>query len=93
MAKVARSAGVTRQTVYLWEKTGGIALYKVSSVMQAYEMNKEEGEQFLELLNSTYHIPIDLLAQRESQVLSGWLSLPKQSRRKLLKAMRAYEAT
>lgn len=92
VTEVAKKIGVTRQAVYNWEHGSKISLPSLIALVSAYSMTQEEIDRLESLgykVQSQHQV---LAAQREIEIFSGWVVLPEESRKRILRAMTAYDS-
>jgi len=96
-SEVANGLGLNLETVRLWEiGRNGIPIEKIQSVCEAYRLKDEEKEELERIILGQKMPETFALAFRvdstEAEVFSAWVKLPEESRKKILKAMNAYES-
>jgi len=95
--KVAELLGVFPTAVSNWENNrNAIASDKLDRIPGAYRMDEEEKARFLQLIKGpkiTLAFPASPELALEAQILCAWTTLPKESRERISRMMRAYESS
>lgn len=97
-AQIAKEVGVSTQCVDFWESgQNRVSLRLVDKTAKAYGMADEEKKQLeaslIEKCSNGKQTESDSQPLTESQIFSGWIALPVDSRQRILRAMNAYEET
>lgn len=97
-AQIAKEVGVTTQCVDFWESgQNRVSLRLLDKTAEAYGMTAEEKKQLeassVEKYQNGRPAESSLQPLTESQIFSGWIALPEDSRKRILRAMNAYEET
>lgn len=88
VAEAARRIGVTRQAIYNWEHGSNISLPSLLALVRAYSMTQEE----VDCLESLGHkVRNQQNVQGETEIFGAWIALPEESRKRILRAMNAYD--
>ncbi len=90
LSQVAQEVGCSIGNVSGWERgITAIPVKNIDRVASAYGLTEEKKSQYIEFVYSPLEDSPEL--STESQVFCGWLALPEESRRRILRAMNAYE--